>query len=271
MHRSTRFLAVVLALSLMCGLVACGQDDEPDDPTDDAGVTDATGSDTEQSDAEGDTGEPDVEDTTDDVAEDADASTTDASEDASDEDTSSPFDLAVCLDPCESPADCGNDGDPLYNPEHYACQAGACVFQGCTNDTECEESLGAEYGCDDSRDRPSCIETCSSVSDCTKQDSLNDDDNYECDAGFCRFLGCNNDQECIDSRGEDFVCVSASEHPTSDVSVCANACSSVSDCGSPADLYGEDNYECLDGGCVWRGCNSSEECNGVVDRGLICR
>lgn len=245
----------------------CDTDQETDNNGSDADAVDIADSSTDDPDGSSDAADvADIVDVQDDATSDvADTDNQDA------EDTTSPHAVAVCLNPCESPDDCGNDGDPLYNPEHYSCQSGACVFDGCTSDAECEQSLGAAYGCDDSLETPSCVATCSTVDDCTKQDSLNDADNYECDGGFCRFLGCNDDQECVDARGDGYTCVSGQDHPTSSVGVCSEACSTVSDCGSPADLYGEDNYECLGGGCIWTGCNSDEECNGIVDRGLICR
>ena len=263
-----RCLLVLLVLVL--GMSACHSDQDSNNPDPDADALDAS-----------DVNTADAEDTRDAADHTDDADTTDVESDATPDDadaasqdagdTSSPHAISVCLDPCESPDDCGNDGDPLYNPDHYSCQSGACVFDGCTSDAECEQSLGAAYGCDDSLETPVCVETCTVVDDCTKQDSLNDADNYECDAGFCRFLGCNDDQECVDARGDGYVCVSAQYHPTASVAVCTQSCSSVSDCGSATDLYGEDNYECSGGGCIWTGCNSSEECNGIVDRGLVCR
>ena len=51
--------------------------------------------------------------------------------------------------------------------------------------------------------------------------------------------------------------------------VCLVACADASDCGMGVEAYDEDNYACLDGGCVYSGCNSDAECSSLGE--YVCR
>ena len=44
-----------------------------------------------------------------------------------------------------------------------------------------------------------CVLTCATVADCAMGSAAFDSDNYECDAGVCRYRGCNTDGECASS------------------------------------------------------------------------
>jgi hypothetical protein len=74
----------------------------------------------------------------------------------------------------------------------------------------------------------------------------------------CNYLGCNSDQECADSTGNpDSLCL---PNAVLGYGLCGEGCDSVADCGTGVGAYGEDNYECVDSGCVYTGCNSNDEC-----------
>jgi hypothetical protein len=46
------------------------------------------------------------------------------------------------------------------------------------------------------------------------------------------------------------------------VRACVYACQAAADCAMPSAgaAFDADNYACIDGACVWTGCNSTEEC-----------
>jgi len=49
------------------------------------------------------------------------------------------------------------------------------------------------------------------------------------------------------------------------VQVCLVACASAADCATGVEAYDEDNYTCEDGGCVYTGCTSDDECRSLGD------
>jgi len=52
-----------------------------------------------------------------------------------------------------------------------------------------------------------CLEQCTAPADCvTAGSALYDADNWECDAGACRWLGCASQAECRQGLGEGYVC-----------------------------------------------------------------
>ncbi len=93
-----------------------------------------------------------------------------------------------CLPGCVTPADCDMGIGP-YIASNYECDAGACVFTGCSSDAECQQ-LGAQYTCSDSFDIPLCTTACQSPQDCATAQPAFDADNYACEAGLCMYQGC---------------------------------------------------------------------------------
>lgn len=97
----------------------------------------------------------------------------------------------VCRKPCTVNEEC-----PLF----YSCDAGECVYRGCTSDRECVLALGGNgAGGDDSRlakclpsDADPAINTCKIPCEndaaCGKLQI--------CEAGYCKFVGCQTDEEC---------------------------------------------------------------------------
>jgi len=122
-----------------------------------------------------------------------------------------------CLADCNTPADCPMAGltDARYDADNYACSAGSCNWEGCKSDAECAASLGAtgkEWKCvDNSWGFPVCTMTCQSAADCiyVPNSAVYDANNYACEEGFCRHLGCLNDAECAEVYAyaeQDYVC-----------------------------------------------------------------
>lgn len=111
-----------------------------------------------------------------------------------------------------------------------------------------------------------CLAPCSTPADCAVPNApAFDVDNYACDDGACRYLGCNTDAECM-AQG-DFVC-----RDQFGLSTCLVGCTTPSDCGvqtSPA--YDADNYACDAGACIYTGCNSDAECQASVGSNYACR
>ena len=112
--------------------------------------------------------------------------------------------LATCQYACNGPADC-DFGSPPYDADNYTCTNGACVYQGCNGDAECQ-TLG-NYVC-----RPiqggtldTCQVACVTVADCDLGSPPYDQDNYACEGGVCVYQGCNDNAEC--QANGDFICV----------------------------------------------------------------
>lgn len=108
-----------------------------------------------------------------------------------------------------------------------------------------------------------CLPTCNSPNDCaTPAAPAFDADNYTCDGGLCTYLGCHSDAECQPSglvcRPDAFL--------TYDI--CVSPCQVPSDCDLGQPAYDADNYDCVQGGCVYTGCNDTAECQASGD--LVC-
>jgi len=122
-----------------------------------------------------------------------------------------------CMADCTTGADCPMSGvtDPVYDADNYACAGGHCSYEGCNTDGECAASLaatGKEWKCvENSWGFPICTMTCQSPADCVYVDNVAtfDADNYACENGFCRYLGCNDDVECAAVYAyaeQDYIC-----------------------------------------------------------------
>lgn len=116
-----------------------------------------------------------------------------------------------CQATCTSAAGCVRD-DGAYAARNFGCEDGVCRWHGCQSDDECQRSLGGEadphrfacraLGSDGFR---TCEMTCQGPADCSTGAATTDTDNYVCEAGLCRYLGCLTDDECratVVGRGE---------------------------------------------------------------------
>lgn len=122
--------------------------------------------------------------------------------------------LRTCVQLCGAAAECGT-GTPAYDSDNYGCESGACVYRGCNDDAECEGTLGAAYGCFAFDPPPlpgipvatrNCVRRCSTADDCGTDGGAYSSDNYACEGGACRYLGCTADMECQTSLGSRGVC-----------------------------------------------------------------
>ena len=112
--------------------------------------------------------------------------------------------IKTCVPNCTTNEDCATpEAGSLYDADNYVCESGACVYQGCNTDDECEQSLGARASCVDlqSTGQRSCLKRCSDTSDCATPEAgpAYDADNYRCDEALCIYAGCNNDSECAET------------------------------------------------------------------------
>jgi hypothetical protein len=88
--------------------------------------------------------------------------------------------------------------------------------------------------------------------------------NYECLQGLCVFTGCTSDAECR-TRG-DYLCRDIYQTGTP---ICEPACAEVSDCNFGTLATDSDNYTCVEGLCIYAGCNTDSECASFGN--YVCR
>jgi hypothetical protein len=99
-----------------------------------------------------------------------------------------------CVHTCTAPADCATTA-AYMDADNYACVSGACQYLGCNSDAECQ-TIGA-YACRSQGTLTKyCVHTCTVPADCSAGVAYMDADNYACEAGLCRYTGCNSDAEC---------------------------------------------------------------------------
>lgn len=174
----------------------------------------------------------------------------------------------TCAEPCSAAADCvpAPVAEPSpYNEDNYACNGSLCAWTGCNSDAECA-ALAPGLLCRDFFGTPNCYQPCTVVDDCLPavQFPSTDLDNYECDQGACKYLGCLNHAECDDGQGAT-VCA---DTPVG--GRCTEPCETGWDCftpGSPA--FDIDNWEC-NGVCEYTGCGSNLECEQSLGAGFEC-
>ena len=142
---------------------------------------------------------------------------------------------AECLPNCTEAADCPFKGiaGAISDEDNYVCVLGACIWLGCISDQECYEMsqssilYGLTYRCEhlpmELHDGSEisfgeCVRVCDCDSDCVPSGSYlpthEDQDNWVCCDGTCRYLGCHSMQECQDKHGGeygDWKCVSVTE------------------------------------------------------------
>ncbi len=102
----------------------------------------------------------------------------------------------------------------------------------------------------------SCRRGCTVPADCGNGTAAFNEDNYACVAGACEYVDCGSDQDCRDSMGPSAVC-----RPSSDgIRRCTGGCTTAHDCSAGTADQDDDNYRCEQGGCLYLGCLSDEEC-----------
>ncbi|MCL4227933.1 MAG: hypothetical protein KJZ91_25995 [Myxococcales bacterium] len=120
---------------------------------------------------------------------------------------------------------------------------------------------------------PVCVPTCGTAADCATgpAGSIIDADNYACDGGRCRWLGCRSTAECVATYGtQAWTCEAAFGAA---VPTCWPTCTGVAQCANPqSPLLDADNYACDGGKCRWTGCNSTAECTAAnMSQAWACR
>ena len=99
----------------------------------------------------------------------------------------------VCKAACTQNEEC-----PLF----HACESGACVEKGCTTDRECILAAGSGQGGSREDARLSkCLPSAddASVKQCKipcENDGACGSELEVCESGFCKFVGCDTDEEC---------------------------------------------------------------------------
>jgi len=126
--------------------------------------------------------------------------------------------ISSCQATCTTVSDCVTaqmETNPLTGQDNWACTDGVCRYTGCNSDAECQEAWetqGGEYECvEQTGGVGACFALCEAASDCVSQfASPNfDEDNYACDEGRCRYLGCVSDAECEEANASSpgtYVC-----------------------------------------------------------------
>lgn len=179
--------------------------------------------------------------------------------------------VPLCLPGCTTVADCVGTIE-LYSADNYICD-GACQWQGCNTDSECQEAyLDPSSRC---RTLPGyslryCLPGCNGPSDCaTPNSSLYGIDNYACNAGVCEWQGCNSTSECQTDAGPNYVCQPWPGVPTP---LCIQTCSVPGDCGAASEAFDGDNYDCRSNRCHYTGCNTNAECRSTyMDSTYVCQ
>lgn len=98
-----------------------------------------------------------------------------------------------CKEPCTQNEQC-----PLF----HACESGECVEKGCTSDRECILAAGRGEGSSREDARLSkCLPSSkdANIKECKipcENDGACGSELEVCEAGFCKFVGCDSDEEC---------------------------------------------------------------------------
>jgi hypothetical protein len=258
----------VLGLFLVLAIAGCGSSADPSG--DDGGVTPAvdaaTATDAGPTGLDGGSG-----------ALDAGAVGSDAGSTGTDAGSASSY--PFCRMGCSAPADCATPSLELYDATHYACEAGICRWTGCQDDAECQAAFSSSgYACRVVSGLAQCVETCAGPSDCGSGLAAFDADNYTCGGGTCTYTGCRDDAECASTFSSDrYVCREA-RLPSTGLPIpmatrnCVMRCTSASECATSSAAFDADNYECIEGACVYAGCNGDAECESAFSSSrYVCR
>ncbi len=117
---------------------------------------------------------------------------------------------------------------------------------------------------------PVCLAICNTAADCSQGSPAFDENNYSCDAGHCNYTGCVDDAEC---QGQgNLVCRTGFDpFMLGSSKICVFACLTPTDCDfNTGPAWDADNYDCVDGGCQYTGCNNEAEC-AAQPGDLTCR
>lgn len=177
--------------------------------------------------------------------------------------------MRVCQMTCSVPGDC-TQGSAAFDGDNYTCESGVCRYRGCNSDAECISTFMTDkYACRDVGGLRQCMTKCSVANDCaTAGSAAYDADNWTCDAGTCRYLGCKADSECS-ALGAGYVCRKTGSLL---IPICQKSCTAASDCATASAAYDEDNYACESGVCTYIGCKSDEECrSSLMKPNYACR
>jgi hypothetical protein len=132
---------------------------------------------------------------------------------------------ATCRVTCAQTADCVAPGtvSVLMDADNWACEAGLCVWRGCTSTAECRAAYQGipnadAYVCVPYDGFSTCVAGCQAAVDCVGAASLEgtflDADNYACEDGLCRFNGCNSTAECVATyKSAAYMCVAPKYGP----------------------------------------------------------
>lgn len=104
-----------------------------------------------------------------------------------------------------------------------------------------------------------CIQYCDSAADCAAESAISDENNWSCDSNHrCTYTGCVSTDECQSAyQSTDYGCNPNGSYGYGE---CAKFCNTAGDCSLGSVMYDEDNYECNNSFCVFKGCNSDAEC-----------
>jgi hypothetical protein len=175
-----------------------------------------------------------------------------------------------CHPTCSAASDCGAPGDPLYDPSHFACQAGLCEWLGCRSASECtSEAHGGTFLCQSAGGgaAAACVPACQAAADCVPPGNttvLQDVHHFACNGGVCVWLGCASTAECATALNTTKVaCDLSGGGPTP---ACEPTCTSSADCVMQGGglLSDKNHYACQAGRCQWLGCKSTAECTEAL-------
>lgn len=183
-----------------------------------------------------------------------------------------------CRVACSSAADCAQPS-PAYDEDNYRCADGLCEYTGCRSDAECQAVfMSSGWVCRELGTLPVCQQACASAADCGQGTAAFDDDNYACDGGVCRYVGCRDDAECAATFVDDrYVCRDVLPPDTGlPIPVartnCVLSCTTPADCATPSAAYDADNYACEAGACRYVGCRDDGECrSSLMSDAYVCR
>ncbi|MGZ5970701.1 MAG: DUF7478 domain-containing protein [Polyangiales bacterium] len=146
------------------------------------------------------------------------------------------------------------------------------VASGGDSTSEDDGGAGSDTGtaADTAPAIPFCTMTCASSSDCATASAAFDADNYACESGTCRYVGCLSDSECTSSFASSaYACRKLAG---STISTCVHTCAKAADCATASAAYDADNYSCDSGSCTYLGCKTDDECkSSFASSAYVCR
>ena len=171
-------------------------------------------------------------------------------------------------DPMVTPADMENRDPPRITPD---VGQDAAPVRDAGPDASMPDATGMDAQADADASMlpsyPTCAQTCTAPADCVQfMGGLFDAENYACDMGACRWIGCISDQECVELSGAGYQCAEGAFQ----FATCSPICTVATDCAQAGTgAYDADNYACEAGTCVYQGCNNDMECQ-ALGAGYVC-